>query len=81
MIRSHEHYEALKNLAVALNAHDISKYHSMPIAWLEAAKRLALSGSILLSADGEIIPAEHVQAAKIWPADLLFVFPSGKPVR
>jgi hypothetical protein len=81
MIRSHEHYEALKNLAVALNVIDLKRYHDRSIPWLEAASRLALSGVIQLSADGEIVPAENVQCAPIWGEDLLLLFPPRNPAK
>ena len=74
MIRNHEHYEALKNLAVALNVADVSKFEERPTVWLEAATRLALGGAILLDESGEIAATEQVQAAPIWAADLLTVF-------
>jgi len=81
MFRSHEHYEALKTLAVALNVIDLKRYHDKSIPWLEAASRLALSGTIQLSADGEIVPAADVQRAPIWGGDLLLVFPPRNPAK
>lgn len=74
MIRNHEHDEALKNLAVALNVADVSKFENKSILWLEAATRLALGGAIVLDESGEISATEQVQGAAIWAADLLTVF-------
>lgn len=74
MIKSHEHYEALKNLAVALNVVNVIGFEEKSIAWLEAASRLALGGAIVLAADGELVPTEDVARAPIWCHDLLLVF-------
>jgi hypothetical protein len=47
MIRSHEHYEALRRLAVALNVADVSEFERHTVEWLETAREFALQGHVM----------------------------------